>query len=457
MPLYSNARMIALQAIGEIRNGSRPKDALDPLDIDKRDRALVMELVYGVLRRQYLLDHLLSGFLSKLPENKKIPTLDNLRMGLYQMLYTRVPERAAVNESVELEKAFFPGHGKPSLVNAVLRNAARGKDAVIERLNKLKADSENASLKTEDRQKAISIYTSSPLWLIKRWAQRLGADEALALAEAGNRIPPLVLRVNTLRKTREEVLEMLALKGIEAGPTQISPSGIKIEGHVSWRDLEFIHPFCIAQDEAAQLVSFFLAPFPEERILDACAAPGGKTTHIAELMKDRGEITALDTEQRRVDMIRENMSRLGLSSIHPALEDITSKDSTGFRRPGYFDRILLDAPCSSLGVIRRNPDVKYRQSEDSLARSGRKELEMLMAVAAALKKGGALVYSTCSTEPEEGEMVIKKFLADANDFYMDKDIPDMFLPFSENGFIRTYPHRQDMDGFFMAKLIKLKQ
>ena len=453
-----NIRMLALQAIKEIREGARPKDTLDalPASISKRDRSLFMELVYGVLRRQYLLDYLLSEFLSKTPA-KKAPTLDNLRMGLYQMLFTRIPERAAVNEAVGLEKD-FSGYGKPALVNAVLRNAARGKDRLKERLDKLKADSENPS-PGADRAAAISTFTSTPLWLIKRWMLRLGADEALALAAAGNLIPPLVLRVNTLRKTRDELLHMLASNGITAGPTTVSPAGIQVGGnasedHVSFRGLEFIHPFCIAQDEAAQLAGFLLAPMPGEKVLDACAAPGGKTTHIAGIMKDRGEIIALDADRQRIGRIEDNVSRLGITSVSVAQEDITDKNSTVFRRPGYFDRILLDAPCSSLGVIRRNPDVKYRHSEEGLARSGQKELGMLRAAANALKKGGALVYSTCSTEPEEGEMVINSFLSKGDEFYMDKDMPEFLLPFSADGFLRTYPHRQDMDGFFMAKLRK---
>ncbi len=466
-----NVRMLALQALGEIRKGARPKEALDAASgsipgsiskrdgsISKRDRALFMELVYGVLRRQYLLDHLLSEFLSKTPRDTA--TLDNLRVGLYQMIFTRIPERAAVNEAVQLEKERGFPSGKPALVNAVLRNAARGKDRLKERLDKLKAAAQNPG-PDADRAKAVSTLTSTPLWLIKRWVQRFGADEALALAEAGNRIPPLVLRVNTLRKTRDEVLGMLASKGINAAPTPVSPVGVKIDSsqgqqHVAFRDLEFIQPFCIAQDEAAQLAGFLLAPIPGEKILDACAAPGGKTTHIAEIMKDQGEITALDTDPQRIAMIEENVSRLGITSVTAAQEDITGKNGLVHGRPEYFDRILLDAPCSSLGVIRRNPDSRYRHSEEWLAGSGKKELGMLMAAARALKKGGVLVYSTCSTEPEEGEMVINEFfaLSKGDDFYLDKDIPGFLLPFYGNGFLRTYPHRQDMDGFFMAKLRK---
>ncbi len=454
-------RMLVLQALTEIRKGMRPKEALDALPgrISKRDRSLFMELLYGVLRRQFLLDYLLSGFLSKVPP-KKAPTLDNLRMGLYQALFTRIPERAAVNEAVRLEKdKKFSGSGKPALVNAVLRSAVRGKGALMEKLNELKAGSENPFIDEPERLMAISTFTSTPLWLIKRWARRSGTDEALSLAQAGNRIPPLVLRVNTLRKTREELLHMLASNGINAEPAGVSPAGIKIRGsaskdNVSFRELEFAHPYCTAQDEAAQLVSFLLAPMPGDKVLDACAAPGGKTTHMAELMKDKGEIIALDMDRKRTGRIEENVSRLGITSVSIAQEDMTSKESTVYKKPGYFDRILLDAPCSSLGVIRRNPDVKYRHGEKWLAQSGRKELQMLTAAARALKKGGVLVFSTCSTEPEEGEMVINEFLATGpgRDFRVDADVPPFLLPFSENGYLRTYPHRQDMDGFFMAKL-----
>ena len=460
----SDARTDALETLGLIGTGRvLPKEALSPLEeaLSRRDRAFLMELVYGVLRHKGLLDHLISEFVNRPPRSR---TADNLRLAVYQIFFTRVPERAAVNESVNLEKS--SRGGSPALVNAVLRNVVRSKKTLEEELARLKADAESPAAGAAARINAISTLTSHPRWLIGRWIRRFGAEDALALARADNRIPPLVLRVNTIKKTREETLRMLSREGIKAAPTAFSPAGVKIGGggggggesarRVAFRDIEFIHPVCTAQDEAAQLAGFLLAPRPGEKILDACAAPGGKTTHIAELMKDSGHITAADIDPGRLQKLRENLTRLGLRSVSAVEADITDEGGPVHARPGYFDRVLIDAPCSSLGVIRRNPDVKYRHSEKELAGFGARQLRMLFASARALKTGGALVYSTCSTEPEEGEMVIRGFLeAMKGCFAFDEDVPPYLRPLMSDGFLRTYPHRQDMDGFFMAKLKKL--
>ncbi len=471
----SNVRINALKAIGLIGRGKKllPKEALSPLEgktPSRRDRAFLMELVYGVLRQKGLLDYLISGFISRpgMLSGRGGRTADNLRLAAYQIFFTRVPERAAVSEAVNLEKKNFGLEkgfrgGNPALVNAVLRNIIRNKKTLDESLTRLKADAENPALAADSRAGAISTLTSHPLWLIRRWAERFGAEGALALASSGNRIPPLVLRVNTLKKTRDEILQLLALEGIKAGPTRFSPAGIKIgeataRGRVTYGDLKFLHPFCTAQDEAAQLAGYLLAPRPGEKVLDACAAPGGKTTHIAELMKDSGQIIAADIDRERLQKLRENFSRLGLGqkSLSVVEADITDEGCPVCKRPGYFDRVLLDAPCSSLGVIRRNPDVKYRHSERELARFYSRQLQMLHVSAGALKTGGALVYSTCSTEPEEGEMVIGDFLKTMKGcFTFDEDVPPYLLPLMKDGFLRTYPHREDMDGFFMAKLRRL--
>lgn len=461
----ANVRMQALKALGLISRGKvLPKEALAAMEegLPRRDRALLMELVFGVLRHRSLLDHLVSGFLGKPPKDQ---TANNLRLAVYQIFFTRIPESAAVNEAVNMEEEKNFGGGKPALVNAVLRTMLRSRKALDEDLARLKARALNPALDGSERTKAIATLTSHPLWLVKRWARRFGAEGALELASAGNRVPPLVLRVNTIKKTRMEALQMLAEKAIEAEPAGSSPAGIKILGHadkkrVTFRELEFLHPFCTIQDEAAQLAGFLLDPKPGETVLDACAAPGGKTTHIAELMKDSGHIVAADIDGKRLRRLRENIDRLGLRSVRVVETDITDESGPLHTDPelSLFDRVLLDAPCSSLGVIRRNPDVRYRHSEKELARFGARQLSMLIASAKKLKVGGALVYSTCSTEPEEGEMVIGDFLDKTRGrFALDEEMPPFLLPFreKEKGFFRTYPHREDMDGFFMAKLRKL--
>lgn len=466
----TDARKAAVKALGMIwggKKGAFPKDVIESLSgagqknaMDRRDRAFFMELTYGVLRHRELLDRELSVFLKKkgFLEKKTGATLNNLRAALYQILFMRTPERAAVHEAVRIEKTL--PRGKPPLVNAVLRNATRGKEALLKEIAELRLAASNPLTDKKERIEAISTLTSHPRWLIKRWVQRLGEQEALAMAEANNRIPPLTLRVYTEKKDRKEILDMLRTNGIEAEETRWSPSGIKITmtSPVPFREMGFIHPFCTPQDEAAQLAGFLLEPAPGERVLDACAAPGGKTTHIAELMGDTGQVVAVDIDGGRMARLRENAARLGLGSITPVEADITEAgvmDSLTADKQ-MFDRVLVDAPCSSFGVIRRNPDIKYRHSRAGLAGFQARQLEILRAAARGLKTGGLLVYSTCTTEPEEGPEAVRLFLKEKPGGCFIIDMPGLpFLePFyEENGsFLRTYIHRHDMDGFFMARL-----
>ncbi|NTU42640.1 MAG: RsmB/NOP family class I SAM-dependent RNA methyltransferase, partial [Nitrospirales bacterium] len=283
---------------------------------------------------------------------------------------------------------------------------------------------------------------------------RLGFEEARSLAEKNNEIPPLTIRIQEGMK-RDEALTLLREKGIAARPTPVSPSGIVLEDIQSFQEIGQSLPYPhIAQDEAAQLVSFLLSPEPGERVLDACAAPGGKTAHIAGLMEDRGEIIAMEPEEKRIRLLEENMQRLDLRSVQ-----IVRGDALMPRLQGGFDRILLDAPCSSLGVIRRNPDLRYRHSPKDLLKFKKRQVEMLRAMAPLLKQGGLMVYAVCSTEPEEGEQVIRTFLQDNPDFIIIEAEQAFLGPFAVRSdgltWYRTYPHRDDMDGFFAARLKKV--
>lgn len=431
-----NAREFAVSALQQtLQKGKRPKDVFEGLELplDDRDRAFMMEIVYGVLRHSITIDWVLSSLLRK-PSTLSNRTINNLRAAAYQILYMRVPEWAAVNEAVEMEKE----KGRPAVVNGVLRNMLRDIDQIRARL---------AALSEGSGPKYISLVTSHPQWLISRYIKRFGEKEAVELAEANNRIPPLTLRVNTLRTKRPHVINRLSEAGIQGVPTTHSPDGIKLCGFRTYKELSFFKGEVIAQDEASQLVTYLLDPQPGERILDASAAPGGKTTHIAQLMFDNGEITAVDRDEVRLKRLRDNVSTLGLSSIK-----IVHADIADFTPDCRFDRILLDAPCSALGVIRRNPDVKYKHTEKDLAVFKSRQLSMLRRVSVMLKPGGMLVYSVCSTEPEEGEDVIKEFLKDSEDFYIIETPLHPAREFMRNGFLRTYPHRDDMDGFFGARL-----
>ncbi|MDA8215319.1 MAG: 16S rRNA (cytosine(967)-C(5))-methyltransferase RsmB [Nitrospiraceae bacterium] len=434
-----STRQIAVTALNKIFNkGIKPKEALDELsgDLDKRDRAFLMEIVYGVLRYRDYLDWMLKDFLKK-PSGLSPNTLNNLRAAVYQLKYMRVPEWAVVDEAVNLERF---DQGKRALVNAVLRNFLRHKDGIKE-------------LSKDNAVDYIPITTSHPRWLVKRWIKTFGYDEALKLAEANNRIPPVVLRAESAEK-REEMLKEFAERGIEAYPTEFSPVGIVLKEFPVALNSELLTHNLFVQDEAAQLVTYLLNPLPHERVLDACAAPGGKTTHIAQMMEDSGEIIAVESEDKRIKQLKENVSRLGLRSIKVIHGDVKSLDVA------RFDRILLDAPCSSIGVIRRNPDIKYRHTKKDLTGYKENQLDMLRAVSWFLKTGGIMVYSVCSTEPEEGEEVIKEFLHGNPDFSIIKGDYDFLEPFEvldKDGYLfyRTFPHRHNMDGFFAARLKRI--
>jgi 16S rRNA (cytosine967-C5)-methyltransferase len=462
------ARERAVVALNKIfKRGKKPREVIEALsrEDDKRERAFLMELVYGVLRYRDLLDWMLKDFLRR-PAGLSFDTINNLRIAAYQIAYMRVPEWAAVNEAVNVEKA---QRGKTSLVNAVLRNFLRSRETMATQDEGLVTPHKLLEL-CGDPVSAIAIETSHPRWLIKRWTKRFGHDGALRLAKKNNELPKLTIRIDDT-VARESAVSVLAAKGIKAHKTIFSPSGIVLDDLHSFIDLHELLDFpCLVQDEAAQLVSFLLAPCPEEIVLDACAAPGGKTTHIAKLMGDRGKVIAVEAESQRIRQLEENITTLGLQSVAVVHGDIRGSEvGVGIRRTAgcgtdsdscLFDRILLDAPCSALGVIRRNPDVKYRRLPQDLQRFRENQVALLQAVSLYLKVGGSMVYSVCSTEPEEGEEVIGIFLHGNQNFSIIKGEHDFLRPFeygdSGRVFYKTFPHEHDMDGFFAARLKRIR-
>ncbi|GMT47959.1 MAG: ribosomal RNA small subunit methyltransferase B [bacterium] len=439
-----NPRLLALRALTEIwRKDKRPREVLDSYaaTLDSRDMAFIQELVYGVIRNRLYIDRCLTAYL-KNPSGLKHATLNNLRLGVYQAFFMRVPDRAVVFETTEVEKAAGRNAG---LVNAVLRKVVTGKACPP---------------LPEDPMERISIVTSHPGWLVRRWIERFGVTEAEALAKANNTIPPLTLRVNTLGTDREKVAGRLSEMGIEFKYTDFSPAGIKIQGSYVFREIEGLLGDVFIQDEAAQLITYILQPRAGQAILDACAAPGGKTTHIAELTGDRARVYAVESSAERLRILQENVGRQGLESVKMICSDIGE-----FRPPEMFHRILLDAPCSSLGVIRRNPDVRYKHSPEILRRFHEKQVEMLTTVSRHLLPNGILLYSVCSTEPEEGEEVVRRFLHKEREFFIIEDTESLPSTYdkgpavnnlreliNDEGYFRTYPHRHDMDGFFAVRL-----
>ena len=441
----SDARLLAIKSLLEIfKKGKRPKQSLEDIasSLDRRDRSFHMEIVYGVLRYRDTIDWILNHFLEN-PSRLGDFTFNNLRIAVYQIFFMRVPDWAVVNEAVEIEKdetlRDAPKRKAP-LVNAVLRNVLRQKEEFT------------LPLKLDDPVESAAINTSHPKWLVKRWFERFGKDEALTFAKANNEIQPFSIRANTLRISRNDLFGKLTENGIESEPTRFSPDGIMLKEMHTYADLSFIHGLFVVQDEASQLITYLLDPCPGERVLDACAAPGGKTSHMAQIMRDNGEIIAVEKDPKRIVGLKENLKMLGVGSVKIINADINSMKEEEI---GKFDKILLDAPCSSIGVIRKNPDVKYKYTAADLSRNGKKQLALLKTVSRFLAEKGRLVYSVCSIEPEEGEQVIREFLKTADDFRIIEEVkPDFLHPLMEKGLFKTYPHRYKMDGFFGVALCR---
>jgi 16S rRNA (cytosine967-C5)-methyltransferase len=323
-------------------------------------------------------------------------------------------------------------------VNAVLRSFAR------------RGVREREPAAPRDPVDALATRWSFPTWLAARWIERHGVDDATALMRALDERPPLTLRANALRTTRETLIERLAAdEQLTARPTALAPDGVTVEhggAPASWRS--FADGLFAVQDEASMLVARLLAPRPGETIADVCAAPGTKTTHLAELMDDRGRIVALDPHPARLARVREAAARLGATIVE------TLPGAVEERAPALAatcDGVLVDAPCTNLGVLRRNPDVKWRRQSTDIGDASARQRSILDAAAGMVKAGGRLVYATCSLEPEENDAVTAAFLAGHGDFAIEA--PDGFpLALDERGVLRCLPHRHGTDGFTAVRL-----
>ena len=434
--LAARAREVAVRALERVETHASFADLaleheLAARPLSPRDAALAMELVYGTLRWQRYLDWILAPH-----SRRRLETLDArvrviLRTTAYQItLLDRVPTFAAVNDAVTLAPR-TPGV-KP-FVNAVLRSFAR------------RAPREREPAAPRDPVEALATRCSFPTWLAARWVARFGREEAEALMRASNERPPLTLRVNTLRTTRDALAERLASEeGLAVRPTRHAPEGL-VAGPggapASWR--AFGDGSFSVQDEASMLVARLLAPEPGTTVADVCAAPGTKTTHIAELMADRGRVLAFDREPERLARVREAAVRLGITIVD-ARDGAVDALAPGFRNA--CDAVLVDAPCSNLGVLRRNPEVKWRRQPSDLGPASRQQSEILAAAATMVKPGGRLVYATCSLEPEENEAVVSELLRTRPEFAIDP--PDKFpLPLDPDGWLRCRPDRHGTDGF----------
>lgn len=406
------------------------------------DRGLFAELVFGVLRRQGTLDYILTGLLTQPLERLEPRVLILLRVGLYQLVYLdRIPESAAVNETVNLVKRSHPRAA--GLANAVLRNYLRNRDTVT------------YPDRTAAPAASVAARHSQPPWLVKLWFSQLGEAETELLAEVSSQPPPLSLRINSLKTTRPHYLDLCAAQGIGAAPCVFSPLGVSIEGRHQVTALPgFQEGLFAVQDEASQMAAILLDPQPGERVLDTCAAPGGKATLLAQLMDNRGELLAMDLSRSKLPLITETAHRLGITIIATQAADLLQ---SGALPANIYDRVLLDAPCSGLGVIRRNPEAKWRLKPEDITRLAGSQKVMLANAARMLKPGGVLLYSTCSTSREENEDVVGDFLSRSPDCVLE-NLNDLFPAhrelFTAGGMFRAWPHRHGMDGFFAARIRK---
>ncbi len=407
------------------------------------DRGLFSELVFGVLRHQGTLDHYLAQLVDQPLPKLQRPVLLLLRLGLYQLRYLdRVPPHAAVHESVELAKQLCPKAS--GLVNGVLRAALR------------RGESLALPDQTFDPASWLAAAHSVPSWLAEQWLQQFPQEEAVALGSASLEPPLLTLRTNTLRTTRQELLALFVEQGIATEACRYAPEGIRLLGRHFIPDLPgFAEGLFTVQDEASQLVAHLLDPQPGETVLDVCAAPGGKATHLAQLMRDQGVLVASDRNQRKVRKVEQSALRLGLSCLQPQVGDGLAAD---YQQGRQFDRVLLDAPCSGLGVIRRHPEAKWRLQPSDFERFSERQRRLLQQVAPLLGPGGVLVYATCSTAVAEDEAVIEDFLSCHPEFVVENGAqvcPAWAELFTPAGCLRTWPHRQGCDGFFAARFKRI--
>ena len=417
--------------------------ALRSHSLDDRDRGLLTELVYGTLRWRGAVDARLSQHLRR-PLSEAQPWARNLlRLAAYQLVFLdRIPNYAAVNEAVRLAKRRGGANGA-AFVNGVLRNFLRG-------------SVENISAATESVLVSLAAQCSHPEWLVRRWVSEYNRDEATALMRANNEHAPLGIRANTLKCARDELLARLSKAGVEARAMPWSPDGIVLQAAAAIENLPgFAEGWFQVQGEASQLVGHLLAPLSGERILDACAAPGGKSTHIAALIKDHGEVLALDRSVRGVEKIRQNVRRLGVRSVRAAHGDAGVR--LGKVTDTIFDRVLLDAPCSGLGTLRAHPEIKWQRDESDIQRLSRLQEKLLDNVAAQVKSGGILVYSTCTLTRDENEQNIETFLSRHPEFELEdaaRYLPGQARKLVRGKYFTALPQQHGTDGFFAARMRK---
>jgi 16S rRNA (cytosine967-C5)-methyltransferase len=445
--MSNNARQVAFLTLRDIYRRSAYADvALDKwlgrVWLPDTDRSLATELVYGCVRKQRSLDTLIDRLATKTAEQQPPDLRIILQIGLYQLCHLdRVPDAAAVNTTVDLAKANHLS-GLAGFVNGVLRRYSRLQQAETAEILAL----------PNHPVKRLGIAYSYPDWMIENWVKQIGLAETEQLCQALDRSPSLHLRVNPLKTTHSQVESAFREQGIAVEPIVPFPQSLKLtEGAGDITQFPgFLQGWWTVQDSSAQLATYLLDPQPGETIVDACAAPGGKATHIAELMGDVGTVWACDCTESRLKKVCQNVDRLGLKSIQICLGD--SRNFPQF--VGQCDRVLLDAPCSGLGTLHRRADLRWRQTPETARELATLQRELLESAATWVKPGGILVYATCTLHPPENQDQIRGFLDGHSHWQLEPPVPGS-LPHTfatPQGWIEIWSHRHPMDGFFMARL-----
>ncbi len=441
------AREIAVKALNKVLREAAYsnialKNELQNSELSKVDKALVTEIVNGTLKNLSRIDWIISQF-TNTRKKKLDPWIEDiLRCGVYQIMFLdRIPDSAVCNESSELARKL--GHeGTVKFVNGVLRNISRSKDAI-------KYPDRNSNI-----VEYLSVFYSHPAWIVKKFIADYGVEFAEEMLKANNQTPPFCIRTNSLKIERSKLMEILEAEGIEYEEGMYNTEAIYIRGTSSIEDRQsFINGYYQIQDESSMLVGHVINPKPGDTILDMCSAPGGKATHLAELMNNTGTIIARDVHQHKLRLIDESCKRLGISIIKTELYDAKKLDET---LVGKVDKVLLDAPCSGLGVIRRKPDLRYKKKQDNFSELSKLQLEILEKAGRYVKPEGVLIYSTCTINKDENINVVNSFITSNKEFYLESIeglLPDKLkVQGAERGYIELYPNINHTDGFFIARL-----
>lgn len=444
-----SAREIALLALKEVEEGAYANLALNKMlekyQPNKLERAFATELTYGTLRTMNTLDWVISRFLREPLASLSVWVRNILRMGTYQIMFLdKVPPAAACNEAVELAKK-YANYRVVRFVNGVLRNITRNIDNI--KYPDIKSDPVSH----------VSLKYSHPTWMVERWLKEYGLNQTIELCKANNVSPPNIIRTNTLRNTRDELIARLKEEGVRATKTKYAPEGLEVKGFLSYRSLaSFKEGLFQIQDESSMLVGHVLNPVQGSRVIDAAAAPGGKATHLAQLMNNTGEVLAVDLHPHKLELIKENCRRLGITNINCEVGDARQMPEELYN---WADYVLLDAPCSGLGVLRRRPDSRWRKEAYQIPAIVKLQREMLESVSKCVRPGGVLVYSTCTITREENLGQIKAFLREHEEFVLEDLTPVLPANLAKErtvakGYIQLLPHVHGIDGFFIAKMRK---